>query len=308
MGDMTPRNTAGSPLVWGLSVSACSNMASPIFASFTGTIYGSCSSSDNKHKRGAARHGPVPIFGGSEKMRIPLSWLEDYVKIDLPLEELCERLTLGGLEVASVDRIGEEWDPDKIVVGQVVSVRQHPNADRLVLVTVDYGLGEPMEVVTGAPNLKVADSGQKVVFALEGGRLVDPQADTLRYQTLKRSKIRGVDSACMALSEKELGISDDHTGIVILPGDAPVGVPLAEYWGDVVLDLDLTPNLARCFCVTGVAREVAALTGANLDMPSPTVKAEGESIGGRVEIEIEDPDLCPRYSEDLIKGVQIPPP
>ncbi|OGO05077.1 MAG: phenylalanine--tRNA ligase subunit beta [Chloroflexi bacterium RBG_13_56_8] len=240
-------------------------------------------------------------------MRIPLSWLEDYVKIDLPLEELCERLTLGGLEVASVDRIGEEWDPDKIVVGQVVSVRQHPNADRLVLVTVDYGLGEPMEVVTGAPNLKVADSGQKVVFALEGARLVDPYADTLRYQTLKRSKIRGVESAGMALSEKELGISDDHTGIVILPGDAPVGVPLAEYWGDVVLDLDLTPNLARCFCVTGVAREVAALTGANLDMPSPTVKAEGESIGGRVEIEIEDPDLCPRYSAALIKGVQIAP-
>ena len=240
-------------------------------------------------------------------MLVPLGWLQDYVKWDLPVDELAERLTLGGLEVGSIDRVGEEWDKTKIFVGQVVSVRQHPNADRLVLMTVNYGQEEPLEVVTGAPNLRVGDSGQKVAFATVGARLIDPYADTLKYKTLKKSKIRGVPSAGMACSEKELGISEEHTGIIILPDDAPVGKPFAEYWGDTVLDLDLTPNLARCFSMIGVAREVAALTGGQLKIEPPTVAATGESIEGQIEIEIEDADLCPRYSAALIKGVKLGP-
>lgn len=128
-------------------------------------------------------------------MRVPLSWLKDYVDITLPAEELAERLTLGGLEVEAIDRVGEEWSREHIFVGQVVAVRPHPNADRLVLVTVDYGAEAPLEVVTGAPNLRVGDAGRKVVFATVGARLIDPYADTLRYQTLKRSKIRGIPSA-----------------------------------------------------------------------------------------------------------------
>ncbi|MCD6518925.1 MAG: phenylalanine--tRNA ligase subunit beta [Anaerolineae bacterium] len=240
-------------------------------------------------------------------MLVPLSWLKDFVQWDVSLDELCERLTLAGLEVASVEKVGEHWDRDKIFVAEVLSVRPHPNADRLTLVTVNYGHGEPLEVITGAPNIRVGDSGQKVVFATVGARLVDPYAETFRYKTLKRSKIRGVVSEGMLCSEKELGISDEHTGIIILPDDAPVGMPFADYWGDTVLDLDLTPNLARCFSIVGVAREVAALFNAPLQLPNPQVQAEGAPIDGQVEVIIQDPDLCPRYSAALIKGVKIAP-
>lgn len=240
-------------------------------------------------------------------MLVPLSWLKDYVRLDHPVEALAERFTLAGLEVQAIERVGEWWDRERIRVGRIVSVRPHPNADRLVLATVEYGADEPLEVVTGAPNVRVGESGQKVVVATAGARLVDPYADTLRYQTLKRTKIRGVPSAGMVASERELGLSDEHEGVIILPDDAPVGVPLADYWGDVVLDLDLTPNLARAFCMVGVAREAAALMGAELTVAEPTVRADGPPTAGRVDVEIEDPDLCPRYSAALIEGVTIGP-
>ncbi len=240
-------------------------------------------------------------------MRVSLNWLREYVKVDVSVEELADRLTLGGLEVVAIERIGENWDPTKIFVGEVLSVRQHPNADRLSLVTVNYGAHEPIEVVTGAPNLRAGDAGQRVVLALVGARLIDGYSDTLRYQALKRSKIRGVVSEGMVCSEKELGISDEHTGIIILPEDAPVGRPLAEYWGDIVYDIDLTPNLARALSVVGVAREVAALTGAELVLPMPEALMEGDPIEGRIDIAIEDPDLCPRYSAALIEGISIGP-
>ncbi len=240
-------------------------------------------------------------------MRVPLSWLSDHVTWDLSAEELAERLTLGGLEVESVDYVGEEWDRNKIFVGEVLEVREHPNADRLVLVTVDYGAEESMEVVTGAPNLEVGNTGQKVVFAIEGARLIDPYADALQYKELERTTIRGISSAGMVCSEKELGISQDHTGVMILDEDAPVGKPFADYWGDVVLDLDLTPNLARCFSIVGVAREVAALTGGECHLPGAAVEAEGTPIEGQIEIRIEDADLCPRYSAALIKDIEIGP-
>ncbi len=240
-------------------------------------------------------------------MRVPLSWLKEYVSWDVTLDELIQRLTYGGLEVDSVERIGETWDETKVFVGQVLRVRQHPDADRLVLVTVEYGQEQPLEVVTGAPNLHVGDRGQKVVLAMVGARLVDGHSDTLEYKTLKRSKIRGVPSEGMVCSEKELGLSDEHAGIVILPEDAPVGTPLVHYWGDTVLELGLTPNLARCNAMIGVAREVAALAGGQLRLADPQVVAEGPGIAGQVEIEIADPDLCPRYVAALIKGVRIGP-
>lgn len=240
-------------------------------------------------------------------MRVPLSWLKEFVTLDCDLDTLVERLTLAGLEVAKIDRIGEAWDRDKITVGLVQQVRQHPNADRLVLVTIEYGAAEALEVVTGASNLRIGDQGQKVVFAREGASLIDPYASELRYTTLKRTKIRGVSSSGMVCSEKELGISDEHSGILILPADAPVGMPFADYWGDIILDLDLTPNLARCFSIVGVARDTAALTGGVFHPAAPTVLAQGAPIAGQVEIEILDPDLCPRYSAALIRDVQIAP-
>ena len=240
-------------------------------------------------------------------MLVPWNWLREYVQVDLPVEALTERLTLGGLEVKGVQRIGERWDRDTIYVGEVLGIRQHPNADRLVLVTVDYGREAPLEVVTGAPNLKVGMRGQKVVLATVGATLVDPYAETLQYQKLKRSKIRGVASEGMVCSERELGLSSEHEGILILPDDAPVGTPLADYLGDLVLDLDLTPNLARAYCLVGTARETAALAGGRLTIEEPRVVAEGAPIAGQIDLEIQDPDLCPRYSAALIRGVKIGP-
>jgi phenylalanyl-tRNA synthetase beta chain len=239
------------------------------------------------------------------------------VDITLPVPELAERLTLAGLEVAAVETIGLPgadlpWDPERIVVAELVAVRPHPNADRLVLVDVDYGADEPETAVTGAPNLfpylDQADLGLKVAFATEGARLYDGYAKEPKVIGLKKTKIRGVPSRAMVCSEKELGLGDDHTGIMLLPDDTPPpGTPLADYLGDVVFDLDLTPNLARCFSMMGVAREVAALTGAPLRPPDTSMTADGSPIDDQVEIVIEDPDLCNRYSATLIRDVSIGP-
>jgi len=241
-------------------------------------------------------------------MRVPLSWLKEYVNIALPLPDLAERMTLAGLEIAAIKHIGAEWDRDKIVVGEIVEVRPHPNADRLTIAVVNHGLGdEPEAVVTGAPNIKVGDRGLKVAFARTGARLVDGYSEERRYMKLKPTKVRGVLSAGMVCSEKELGLSDEHEGILILDSDAPVGEPLQDYLGETVLDIDLTPNLGRCLSIVGVAREVAALTGQPLKLTEPAMKADGSPIADQVEIEIADPDLCSRYSAALIKEVKVGP-
>jgi phenylalanyl-tRNA synthetase beta chain len=191
-------------------------------------------------------------------MKVPISWLKDYVDITIPLAELTERLTLAGLEVASVDKIGDWWDREKIVVGEVQKVREHPDADRLVLVDVIYGGDQVEQCVTGAPNLfPFKGAGRvslKVAFAMEGAELYDGHKEGFVKTRLKRTKIRGVPSRAMVCSEKELGISEAHEGILFLPEDAPVGMPLSDYLGDTIMDLDLTPNLARCFNMIGEHR------------------------------------------------------
>ena len=245
-------------------------------------------------------------------MRVPISWLKEYVDISLPVSELAERLTFAGLEVASIETIGLPgaalpWDPKRIVVGEVLEIRPHPNADRLVLATVEYGAGQPKTVVTGAPNLRVGEKGHKVAFALEGARHWDGYSATHEITTLKGRKVRGIHSDGMVLSEKELGLSEDHTGVLVLDAQAPVGTPLADYLGDVVLDLEITPNMARCMSVLGVAREVAALTGGRVRYPQIQMQAEGAPIEGRVEVAIEDPALSARYTATLIAGVAIGP-
>src|SRR5437773_2412110 len=189
-------------------------------------------------------------------MRVPLSWLKDFVDITMPVDELAERLTLSGLEVAEVEKIGVEgaelpWDADKIVIGNILEVKQHPNADRLVLADVDYGAAEPHTVVTGAPNLfQYCGQGRlahplKGIYAKEGATLYDGHAEGKVKAVLKGKPVRGVMSDAMLCSEKELGLSEEHEGILILPDDAPVGLPLRDYLGDAVLDIDILPNLAR---------------------------------------------------------------
>ncbi|HZS76530.1 MAG TPA: phenylalanine--tRNA ligase subunit beta [Ktedonobacteraceae bacterium] len=247
-------------------------------------------------------------------MLVPISWLKEYVDLDLPLAQLAERLTLAGLEIEAIEKTGDWWDPETIVVGQILAVKPHPNADRLVLVDVDYGGGQPEQVVTGAPNLFEYKGREdlpvlKVAFARSGAVLIDAYSEQQPRpkKKLKPSKIRGIPSNGMVCSERELGLSDEHEGILLLPEDAPVGMPLRDYLGDEVLSLGLTVDMARCLNMIGVAREVAALTEARLHLPEDTLPA---TVGeGRAEdyvaVEIADPDLCNRYTGMIIRDVQI---
>lgn len=251
-------------------------------------------------------------------MKVPLSWLREFVDITMSPEDLARRLTLSGIEVAEIRYIGLEggelpWDPDKIVVANILEVSQHPNADRLVLAEVDYGGPAPHTVVTGAPNLfPYRGQGRlshplKAVFAKEGARLYDGHAEGKVITTLKGRPVRGVMSDAMLCSEKELGISDEHEGILILEDDAPVGTPLRDFLGEVVFEIEITPNYARALSIVGLAREVAALTGATLRLPDPQVQAEGPAIEGRAGVTIAEPELCPRFTLGLIEGVKIGP-
>src|SRR5260370_1811296 len=245
-------------------------------------------------------------------MLIPISWLKEYVTLTMPVRQLAERSGLAGLEGESIEHGGGWWGPETIVVGQVVAVRSHPNADRLVLVDVDYGAPQPEQVVTGAPNLfQYKDLEKlpalKVAFARTGAVLIDAYSDERPRpkKKLKPSKIRGIASNGMVCSERELGLSEEHEGILLLPEDAPVGKPLRDYYGDEILELGLTPDMARCLSMIGVAREVAALTNATLHLPADTVPTGNGSSADYVGVEIEDPELCNRYIGILIKDVQI---
>ena len=251
-------------------------------------------------------------------MKVPLSWLEDYVDIPIPTTELAERLTLAGLEVETIEYIGLpgaelEWDPEKIVVGEIRAVHPHPNADRLVLAEVEYGGTEPEAVVSGPPSLLPlrgrSDLHLKVAFALEGARLWDAYAKVRRIKKLKRGKIRGVLSRAMVCSEKELGLSDEHEDIIYLPDDAPVGLPLVEYLGDAVLELDIKGPFGHLQSVFGIAREVSALLEAPLRRDVLDVlkhhPAELDPAPDFIVLEIPDPDLCPRYSAAFIQGLKV---
>ena len=243
-------------------------------------------------------------------MRVPLSWLQEFVELTIPLDDLSHRLIMAGIEVAHVEHIGNTWHRDKIFVGEVVEVRPHPNAERLVLATVDYGRGTPQTVVTGAPNLRPGERGQKVAFATEGAELLDGHSATPQRQVLTRTSIRGVESAGMVCSEKELGLSDYHDGVIILEPTAPVGTPLQDVLGDTVLEMELTPNLAYANCVVGLAREVAALTGQPLRPWRPAdarVSASHAASTPYVRVASADAHLCARYSAALIDNVTIGP-
>ncbi len=233
-------------------------------------------------------------------MKTPLSWLKAYVDIDAEPRELAHRMTLAGVEAASVTTIGGAWE--QIVVGRVTQVAPHPNADRLRLATVDTGAGEET-VVCGAPNVA---AGQKIAFARAGAQLID--AHTGKPAALKPAKIRGVESTGMVCSERELGLSGEHEGILVLPDDAPVGAPLAQVLGDVVFDWAVTPNRPDCLSVLGIAREIAALTGRTV---RPDMSGRYPEAGGPIErltrVEVLDPDLCPRYIAAVVTGVTVRP-
>ncbi len=260
-------------------------------------------------------------------MKVPLSWLKDFVDVDLSLVELARVLTSAGLEVDAIQVMGLpmpegdrrefkieglSWDPTKIVVAQIDEVMPHPNADRLTLCRLNDGTGEYV-VLTGAPNLyDYKGKGPlpqplKVAYAREGSKIYDGHQPGLVLTTLKRAKIRGVESFSMVCSEKELGISDEHEGVIILDPDAPTGMPLVDYMGDAVFEVSILPNMIRNACILGVAREVSALTGKPLRKPQANLPKNGPSIEGKAFIQITDPELNPRFVVGLIEGVTPQP-
>ena len=230
-------------------------------------------------------------------MKVSLKWLQENIDISLPLADLSSHLTMAGTEVKGWQVIGDNWG--NIVIGQIVAINPHPDADRLRLTAIDIG-AERLTVVCGAPNLRIGD---KIAFAHVGAQLVDSHSK--QVFSLKSAKIRGVVSNGMVCSEKELGISDSHEGIMVLSPEAPVGAPLVDYMGDVIFDLDITPNRPDCLSVIGIAREIAALTGQGLHLSEVGYKEALLPIDSQISIEIIDPDLCCRYCASLIMGVKI---
>lgn len=235
-------------------------------------------------------------------LKVPLSWLREYIDINVTPEELAHRLTLAGQEVEHIVTIGSEWE--NIYTGQVVRLEQHPNADRLNLATVDYGKGDTITVVTGAPNI---EEGQKVVLGLLGSRYLDQHSDPPRWSTLKPAKIRGIQTEGMVMSEAELALSEEHEGIIVLDPATPLGLPASEILGDTILEIDVTPNNGRVLSMIGVAREVAAIFGGEVRYPSTEWQTEGPPAESLLRVQIDDPDLCPRYTGAVIKDVQIGP-
>jgi len=230
-------------------------------------------------------------------MKVPIKWLKDYVKITLPVPELAKKLTLAGFEVSEIITTGGNWD--NVVVGQITAINPHPNADKLRLATVNLGQKE-QTVVCGAPNLTIGD---KIAFASAGARLTNPQNG--KVETLKPAKIRGVESSGMICSERELGISESHEGILVLAKSAEAGTPLADFMGDTVLGVDITANRPDGLSVIGIAREAAAICGQKINVPESQYAETGEPIEKQISIEIKDSELCPRYCATLITNVKI---
>ncbi len=229
-------------------------------------------------------------------MRISYKFLQEYIDCSLSPQALAEKLIMAGLEVNAIEKTGP--DLDNCLVGQILEINPHPNADRLTVCKVDVGT-EIVTIVCGANNMKAKD---KVPVALVGCRL---PGDFL----IKKSKIRGETSQGMMCSEKELNLSEEASGLMILPADAPIGNAITSYLGldDIILDLELTPNRGDCFSVRGIIREISALTGEKPKEVHYDFSEEGEKIKDILSIQIDSPDLCPRYAAKVISGVSIGP-
>jgi phenylalanyl-tRNA synthetase beta chain len=229
-------------------------------------------------------------------MKVSFNWLKEYVDCGLTPTELADRLTMAGLEVEGVEEKGPGLTG--VVVAQIVSIAPHPQADRLSLCSVKTG-ERTYPIVCGARNMK---QGDKVALAVVGAELPGEVQ-------IKKTKIRGEQSEGMLCSEAELGLSTSAEGIMILPPEAPLGMPVADALNtrDHLLELSVTPNRGDCLSILGVAREVAALLGAALHPPSLKIQEGKQRVEESVRVSILDPDLCPRYSTRLITKVRVGP-
>jgi phenylalanyl-tRNA synthetase beta chain len=231
-------------------------------------------------------------------MKLPLSWLRDFVSVDAPVEEISRRLSYAGLVVESVERLKPGFEG--VFAARVLEVEKHPNADRLNLCGVDAGEKGKFKVVCGAPNVK---AGMIAPLALVGARLG-------KEPPLEAAVIRGVRSEGMLCSERELGLSQEHAGILALGVDAPIGGDVAAYLrlDDIVLDVEITPNRGDCLSILGLGREVSALFGARLRAPRlRAAHTPGSPDAIAFAVSIDAPDLCPRYAALAMTGVKIGP-
>ena len=239
-------------------------------------------------------------------MNISYNWLKEYLDFDLQPEEVSAALTSIGLETGGVEEVQTiKGGLEGLVIGEVLTCVEHPNSDHLHITTVNVGGEEPLQIVCGAPNVA---AGQKVVVAVNGTKLYDGD----EVFTIKRSKIRGVESNGMICAEDEIGIGTDHAGIIVLPADAVVGTPAKEYYNvksDYVLEVDITPNRVDGTSHFGVARDLAAYlkqNGKPTELKRPSVDAfKIDDETPAIEVIVENTEACPRYSGVTIKGVTV---
>jgi phenylalanyl-tRNA synthetase beta chain len=229
-------------------------------------------------------------------MQFPESWLREFCNPPLTTEQLAETLTMAGLEVEELQPVAPPFS--NVVIGEIKSAEQHPNADRLRVCQVDVGQASLLSIVCGAPNARV---GIRIPCAMVGAEL--PAGEDGKPFLIKVGQLRGVESQGMLCSAKELKIADDHGGLYELPADAPLGQSIRSYLNldDTLFTLKLTPNLAHCLSVYGIAREVSALTGAPLK--APEFKTLSAQIQDKLAVSVQATDLCGRFSGRVVKGV-----
>ncbi len=230
-------------------------------------------------------------------MKVPVSWLKEYVDFEDTIEGLADKLTFAGLEVEAIETIGSDFSG--VVVGEVINVEPHPGADKLRMCTVEYGTEETMRVVCGAPNVEV---GGKYPFA--------PVGTTLPCGiTLKKAKIRGEVSMGMLCAKDELDLGEDHSGLLVLDAALEPGTPFVQVWGEpeTVIELEITPNRPDCLSMVGVAREMAVLYGSELKVPSFEISESEDDVSSEISVTIEDEEKCPRYTARVLKDAKIGP-
>lgn len=227
-------------------------------------------------------------------MRVPLEWLKEYIEIPMSPEALAHTLTMAGLEVETIEHIGANWG-DKIITAQIIHLEKVAKSDHLSYTRVITGSGE-LGVICGAPNIRLGD---KVPLALPGAKVGDI--------TINESKKMGYVSQGMLCSPRELGLGNDHSGIYILDSATPIGQKLVDVLGEVVFDFSIKAHRGDLSSIVGIAREVSALTGKPLRVPQPIVREQGKPAAEMIQITVDAPDLCSRYSARVISNVKIGP-